>query len=72
VIWHLGYSDGKSAVAFTASYGELQRAALEHEPSYQVQGALIDGFDSTTKSMRTLFPGLAWAIVCATRFTSSR
>jgi len=22
-----------------------------------VQGALIDGFDSTTKSMRTLFPG---------------
>jgi len=57
VIWHLGYSDGKSAVAFTASYGEFQRAALEHEPSYQVQGALIDGFDSTTKSMRTLFPG---------------
>src|SRR6266516_7977310 len=57
VIWHLGYSDCKSAVAFTASYGEFQRAALEHEPSYQVQGALIDGFDSTTKSMRTLFPG---------------
>src|SRR6266403_4482021 len=49
VIWHLGYSDGKSAVAFTASYGEFQRAALEHEPSYQVQGALIDGFDSTTQ-----------------------
>src|SRR5439155_4116558 len=57
VIWHLGYSDCKSAVAFTASYGEFQRTALEHEPSYQVQGALIDGFDSTTKSMRTLFPG---------------
>src|SRR5207249_10149476 len=31
--------------------------ALEYEPSYRVQGALIDGFDSTTKSMRTLFPG---------------
>jgi hypothetical protein len=57
VIWHLGYSESKSAVAFTESYGEFQRAALEHEPSYQVQGALIDGFDSTTKSMRTLFPG---------------
>jgi hypothetical protein len=27
------------------------------EPSYRVQGALIDGFDSTTKSMRALFPG---------------
>jgi hypothetical protein len=50
-------SASKSAVAFTESYGEFPRAALEHEPSYQVQGALIDGFDSTTKSMRTLFPG---------------
>jgi hypothetical protein len=57
VLWHLGYSASKSAVAFTESYSEFQRAALEHEPSYQVQGALIDGFDSTTKSMRTLFPG---------------
>src|ERR671914_1410605 len=47
VIWHLGYSDSKSAAAFTASYGQFQQAALEHEPSYQVQGALIDGFDST-------------------------
>jgi hypothetical protein len=57
VIWHLGYSASKSAVAFTASYGDLQRAALAHEPSYRVQGAFTDGFDSTTKSMRTLFPG---------------
>jgi hypothetical protein len=57
VIWHLGYSASKSAAAFTASYGAFQRAALEHEPSYRVRGALTDGFDSTTKSMRTLFPG---------------
>src|SRR4029453_16668667 len=57
VMWHLGYSASKSAVAFTESYGEFQRAALEYEPSYRVQGALIDGFDSTTKSMRTFFPG---------------
>jgi len=57
VMWHLGYSASKSAAAFTESYGEFQRAALAHEPSYQVEGALIDGFDSTTKSMRTLFPG---------------
>jgi hypothetical protein len=56
VLWHLGYSDSKSAVAFTASYGVFQRAALQHEPSYQVRGALTDGFDSTTKSMQTLFP----------------
>jgi hypothetical protein len=56
VMWHLGYSASKSAVAFTESYGQFQQAALEHEPSYRVQGALIDGFDSTTKSMQTLFP----------------
>jgi hypothetical protein len=56
VIWHLGSSASKSAVAFTESYGAFQRAALQHEPSYQVRGALTDGFDSTTKSMRALFP----------------
>jgi hypothetical protein len=34
----------------------FQRAAVYHEPSYQVRGILTDGFDSTTKSLRTLFP----------------
>src|SRR5262245_51828046 len=57
VIWHLGYSASKSAAAFTESYGVFQRAALEHEPSYQGRGALTDGFDSTISSMRALFPG---------------
>jgi hypothetical protein len=56
VIWHLGYSASKSAAAFTESYGVFQRAALAHEPSYQVRGVLTDGFDSTVSSMRTLFP----------------
>src|SRR5215470_12975446 len=56
VIWHLGYSACKSAAAFTASYGVFQQMALNHEPSYQVKGALTDGFDSTVSSMRTLFP----------------
>src|SRR5215470_9771566 len=57
VIWHLGYSDAKSAAAFTQSYAVFQQAALAHEPSYQIKGALTDGFDSTVSSMRTLFPG---------------
>src|SRR5207247_3757728 len=57
VIWHLGYSESKSAAAFTESYGAYQRAALQQEPSYQVRGALTDGFDSPTRSMKTLFPG---------------
>ena len=57
VLWHLGYTTEASAVAFTQSYGEFQRAASQQEPSYRVRGVLIDGFDSTTKSLRTLFPG---------------
>src|SRR5262245_7068061 len=57
VIWHLGYTTEASAVAFTQSYGAFQRAALQQEPSYRVTGVLTDGFDSTTKSLRTLFPG---------------
>jgi hypothetical protein len=57
VIWHLGYTEEASAAAFTQSYREFQRAAFQHEPSYRVRGVLTDGFDSTTKSMRILFPG---------------
>jgi hypothetical protein len=57
VIWHLGYTEDASAAAFTQSYQEFQRAAVQQEPAYRVRGILTDGFDSTTKSMRTLFPG---------------
>src|SRR5712691_2927784 len=57
VLWHLGYTAEASAAAFTQSYGEFQRVASQQEPSYRVKGVLTDGFDSTTKSMRTLFPG---------------
>src|SRR5882672_722220 len=57
VIWHLGYTEAASAAAFTQSYGVFQRAAFQHEPTYRVRGILTDGFDSTTSSMRTLFPG---------------
>jgi hypothetical protein len=57
VIWHLGYTEEASAAALTQSYGLFQRAAFQQEPAYRVRGILTDGFDSTTKSMRTLFPG---------------
>src|SRR5262245_30800467 len=57
VLWHLGYVEEASTVAFTQSYGEFQRAASQQEPSYRGKGGLTDGFDSTTKSLRTLFPG---------------
>jgi hypothetical protein len=57
VIWHLGYTEAASAAAFTQSYQVFQRAASQQEPSYRVRGILTDGFDSTTSSMRTLFPG---------------
>src|SRR5262249_50091587 len=36
--------------------GDFQRVASQQEPSYRVKGVLTDGFDSTDKSMRTLFP----------------
>src|ERR687886_1013317 len=58
VLWHLGYTTEASAAAFTQSYQAFQRAAGDQEPSYRVKGVLTDGFDSTTKSMRTLFPGV--------------
>jgi hypothetical protein len=57
VIWHLGYTEAASAAAFTQSYQVFRRAASQREPSYRVRGILTDGFDSTTKSLRTLFPG---------------
>jgi hypothetical protein len=57
VIWHLGYTKAASAAAFTRSYQEFQHAASQLEPSYRVRGILTDGFDSTTSSMRALFPG---------------
>src|SRR5215475_8577417 len=57
VIWHLGYTEAASTAAFTQSYRVFPQAALQQEPSYRVRGILTDGFDSTTSSMRTLFPG---------------
>src|SRR5437867_288175 len=57
VIWHLGYTKAASTAAFTQSYREFQQAALQQDPSYRVRGILTDGFDSTTSSLRTLFPG---------------
>src|SRR6266478_3449306 len=57
VIWHLGYTEEASAAAFTQSYSVFQRAASQQEPLYRVRGVLTDGFDSTTKSMRTLVSG---------------
>src|SRR5262249_297400 len=57
VIWHLGDTAEASAAALTQSYGVFQRAASQQSPSYRVRGILPDGFDSTTKSMRTLFAG---------------
>jgi hypothetical protein len=62
VLWHLGYTKAASTAAFTQSYRAFQQAALQQEPSYRVRGILTDGFDSTTNSMRTLFPGVRLGI----------
>src|SRR4029453_11620211 len=57
VLWHLGDTEAASTAAFTQSYREFQQAALHQDRSYRGRGILTDGFDSTTSSMRTLFPG---------------
>jgi hypothetical protein len=57
VLWHLGYTEEASTAALTQSYGVFQRTAFQQEPAYRVRGILTDGFDSTNKRMRTLFPG---------------
>jgi hypothetical protein len=57
IIWHLGDTEDASAAALTQSYQEFQCAAVHQEPTYRVRGILTDGFDSTTKSLHTLFPG---------------
>ena len=54
----MGYVEEASAAAFTQSYQAFQRAAVHQEPTYRVWGILTDGFDRTTKSLRTLFPGV--------------
>ncbi len=56
VIWHLGYTTAKSVEAFATSYGEFKQATLAVEPSYRAKGILTDGFNSTKKSLRQLFP----------------
>jgi hypothetical protein len=56
VIWHLGYTEDKSADAFEISYSQFQQATQTIEPDYQPQGILTDGFESTRKSLHHLFP----------------
>jgi hypothetical protein len=59
VIWHLGYTEDKSADAFEDSYAEFQQAARAIAPTYKPKGILTDGFESTRKSLRNLFPTVA-------------
>jgi hypothetical protein len=59
LIWHLGYTEDKSADAFEASYAQFQQATQSIEPDYQPQGILTDGFESTRKSLHHLFPAAA-------------
>lgn len=72
VLWHLGYREANRAAACPASYGDLPRAALQGEPSYRVRGALTEGFDRTTQSMRPLLPGARLGSACAMHSTHSR
>lgn len=61
LIWHLGYTEDKSAVAFEASYGQFQQATQAFDPDYRPEGILTDGFESTRRSLSNLFPTTALA-----------
>jgi hypothetical protein len=56
VIWHLSYTTAKSVEAFFDAYGKFRQAAVAYDPSYCAKGILTDGFSSTKKSLRLLFP----------------
>lgn len=56
VVWHLGYTTDKSAEAFEASYRLFQQQGEQLDPSWQVEGVLTDGVESTRKSLRHVFP----------------
>jgi hypothetical protein len=56
VIWHLGYTTSKDADKFTASYATFKDDVEKIDPSYQPKGVLTDGFESTRKSLLSLFP----------------
>jgi hypothetical protein len=56
VIWHLGYSQDKSAQAFERAYGPFRQAAVQHDPTDEARGSLTDGFESTRISLPRLFP----------------
>jgi len=56
VIWHLSYTTAKSVEAFFFAYGKFRQAAIAYDPSYCAKGILTDGFSSTRKSLKQLFP----------------
>jgi hypothetical protein len=45
-----------SVEAFFDAYGKFRQAAYDYDPSYCVKGILTDGFSSTRKSLKQLFP----------------
>jgi hypothetical protein len=57
LLWPRGDAAEARAAAFTPSSQVCQRAAGHQEPTERVRGMLTAGFDSTTTSMRALFPG---------------
>ena len=57
VLWHLGDTEAARTAAFPQAYRAFPQAALQQEPLSRVRGLLTDGFDSTTRSLRTLCPG---------------
>jgi hypothetical protein len=72
VLWHLGYTADASAIAFTQSYQEFQRVAVQQESAYRVRGILTDGSTVPPRACARCFRARAWATACATHSINSR
>ena len=58
VIWHLGYTETPECGGlYPVVSGSFNARPPSRTRPIESEGILTDGFDSTTKSMRTLFPG---------------
>jgi len=72
VIWHLGYTEATTALAFTQSYQEFQRAASRQDPSYRVRGSSPMASMVRPVVCGRCSLGYASATACAMRSIGSR
>src|SRR5687767_3486634 len=72
VIWHLGYSDSKSAAAFTQSYGVFQQRPLSMSPRTRYGVRSPTALTVPSAACGPCFQEHAWVFACAMPSISCR